>query len=537
MVFAARLNRFAAWGVGGLDPITADERELIGQVARHRFDVVEAPTAAADPAGIALAAPRVRVPDSLRSCVTSARRDRLAHAWGKSFPDLARAFAGRADHAPDLVAYPSDESDLQAILDWASGAAIAVIPYGGGSSVVGGVTPAVGEQYPATVSVDLQRLDRVLEVDEMSLAARVQAGVLGPHLAHQLRPQHVALRHYPQSYQFSSLGGWIATRAGGHYATGPTHIDDFVESVRMLSPAGVWQSRRLPASGAGPDPNRILLGSEGTLGVITEAWIRVQRRPRFRASSSVRFDSLPSAVAAVRAIAQSGLGPSNLRLLDRVEALNSLVGDGAHEVLVIGFESADHEVGASLARALECCRDHGGAADDDRREDPGAARAQAESAVDTWRTSFTRMPYFRDILMTYGIISETFETAVTWDAFFELHNAVQDTVRAALATEGLAPASVSCRFTHAYPDGVAPYFTVLAKGRHGDLDRQWWTVKQAACEAIEAAGGTATHHHAVGRDHVPWYVRERPEPFAAGFRGLRQSLDPAGIMNPGVLGW
>lgn len=527
MGFAPRLNKFFGWG-SPQDSVTADERALLDSLVRHRFDIREHPAPPARADLVPLDAPRVQPPPSLTDLMTSDRPDRLAHAWGKSFPDLARAFAGRADHAPDLVAYPRDESDVGDILDWAASAQVAVIPYGGGSSVVGGVTPDVGDAYSATVSLDLQRLDQVLEVDSLSMTARVQAGILGPNLAVQLRPHGLALRHYPQSYRYSTLGGWIATRAGGHYATGPTHIDDFVESVRMISPVGTWQTRRLPASGAGPDPNRLVLGSEGTLGIITESWVRLQGRPRFRAGRSVRFDSLESAVAAVRAVAQAELRPANLRLLDRVEAQNSLAGDGTSELLVVGFESADHDVGPLLLRALECCRDHGGTVSPD-------AAADHPKPADTWRNAFMRMPYYRDVLLEYGVISETFETAVTWDRFPELHAGVTTAVAAALADEGLHPASVSCRFTHVYPDGVAPYFTVIAKGNHGDLGRQWWTVKQAASEAIEAAGGTITHHHSVGRDHMPWYERERPDLFAAALTGARRELDPHGIMNPGVL--
>ncbi len=527
MGFAPRLNKFFGWGSPG-DAVSADERALLNSLVRHRFGISADPAPPASAGSVPLDAPRAQPPGPLADVITSDRPDRLAHAWGKSFPDLARAFGGRADHAPDLVAYPRDETDVVDILDWAAGAEVAVIPYGGGSSVVGGVTPDVGDAYSATVSLDLQRLDRVLEVDSVSMAARAQAGVLGPHLAEQLQPHGLALRHYPQSYRYSTLGGWIATRAGGHFATGPTHIDDFVESLRIVSPTGTWQTRRLPASGAGPDPNRLVLGSEGALGVITESWVRLQRRPRFRSGRTVRFDSLESAVAAVRAISQAELQPANLRLLDRVEAQNSLAGDGTHELLVVGFESADHDVEPLLLRAVECCRDHGGAVSPAR----GGDRPQA---ADTWRNAFMRMPYFRDVLVQYGVISETFETAVTWDRFTELHAGVTTAVAAALADEGLDPATVSCRFTHVYPDGVAPYFTVIAKGTPGCLDEQWWTVKRAASEAIEAAGGTITHHHSVGRDHMAWYQRERPSLFAAALTGARRELDPRGVMNPGVL--
>src|SRR5439155_11927905 len=214
-------------------------------------------------------------------------------------------FSGDFSAAPDLVAYPETEQDVVAILDWCGSAGVPCVPYGGGSSVVAGV------ECPGAVSMDLTRLDKVLEVDTVSRAARIQAGALGPVLEDQLRPHGYTLRHFPQSFEFSTLGGWLATRSGGHYATNYTHIDDFVESLRVVTPAGVLESRRLPGSGAGPSPDRMFLGSEGILGVITEAWMRVQDRPTFRASAGARFASFVDAVAATRAISQAGLFPAN----------------------------------------------------------------------------------------------------------------------------------------------------------------------------------------------------------------------------------
>lgn len=524
MTWQPRLSRFGLWG-DEAHAATPDERGFLEALVRDRFAVTSAPVPR--PRGVEVPAARVAAPATLDAFVVARSEDRIAHAWGKSFPDMARALAGRVDHAPDLVAYPRDQEEVAQVLEWASERQVAVIPFGGGTSVVGGVTPAVTADYRGTLSLDLQRLDRVRAVDPVSRAAHVEAGILGPELARALQPHGLALRHYPQSYEFSTVGGWIATRAGGHYATGPTHIDDLVESVSVLSPAGLWQTRRLPASGAGPDPVRLAVGSEGALGVITDAWLRVQQRPRFRATATVTFTDLMSAVTVVRAVAQSGLQPANLRLLDRVEAATTGSGDGHHEVLVLGFESADHDVSGLLGSALALCRDHGGTVE--------VAGESAGGGGGAWRAAFLRMPYYRDVLIEYGIISETFETAVTWDRFPDLHAGVQTAVSAALAAEGLTPASVSCRFTHVYPDGVAPYFTVLARGRPGDLDRQWWTVKCAAMDAIESHGGTVTHHHAVGRDHMPWYRRERPDLFGAALAAGRQALDPAGIMNPGVL--
>jgi alkyldihydroxyacetonephosphate synthase len=246
------------------------------------------------------------------------------------------------------------------VLDWCSDAGVAAIPFGGGSSVVGGVEPDVGDGYRGVISVDLRHLQGVLEVDRTSRAARIAAGTLGPALEAQLKPHGLTLRHFPQSFEWSTLGGWIATRSGGHFATLHTHIDEFVEAVRVVTPRGVLQTRRLPASGAGPSAERLFCGSEGTLGVITEAWMRVQARPRFRAGASVLFAGFADAVQASLELAQSGLHPANCRLLGHDEALMSGSGDGSHAILVLGFESADHELGPWLARALEICASHGG---------------------------------------------------------------------------------------------------------------------------------------------------------------------------------
>jgi alkyldihydroxyacetonephosphate synthase len=238
----------------------------------------------------ALRAPRISPPAALAAMFSSQPLDRLNHSYGKSYADLARMWLRDVPEPPDWVAYPDDEQAIVDLLDWAARHNVAVVPYGGGSSVCGGVEPAVGASYAGTVSMDLERLHRVLEVDRTSRAARIQAGALGPELEAQLKPHGLTLRHFPQSFEFSTLGGWIATRAGGHYAMQHTHIDDFVENTRLVTPSGVMQTRRLPGSGAGPAPDRLVLGSEGTLGVITEAWVRLQDAPRFRASASVRFD-------------------------------------------------------------------------------------------------------------------------------------------------------------------------------------------------------------------------------------------------------
>jgi alkyldihydroxyacetonephosphate synthase len=440
---------------------------------------------------------------------------------------VVRAFRGQFDHPPDVVARPRDEDDLGRLLDWCAGAGAAAIPYGGGTSVVGGVEPAVGEGYAGSVSLDMGAMDALLDVDRTSLAARIQAGASGPQLEAALREHGLTLRHFPQSFELSTLGGWIATRAGGHFATGPTHIDDLVESVRALTPRGVWESRRLPASGAGPSPDRMLIGSEGILGVITEAWVRVRERPRHKVSAGVLFESFGQGAAAVRALAQSGLEPSNCRLLDPGEAALTGAAPDGKALLVLGFESADHPLDAWLQRGLELCADHGGRPSERRTSDDS-------SAEDTWRRAFLQAPYLRDALVAGGVLSETFETAITWDRLDGFVAGVRERAGAALH-EACGAGTVTCRLTHAYSDGAAPYFTVLAPARRGSELGQWQEVKSAASDAIDAAGGTITHHHAVGRDHRPWYDRQRPEPFAEALRAAKVALDPGWTLNPGVL--
>ena len=355
-------------------------------------------------------------------------------------------------------------------------------------------------------------------------------GVFGPALEAQLRPHGLTLRHYPQSFEYSTLGGWIATRSGGHFASLYTHIDDFVESLRVVTPRGLLETRRLPGSGAGPSPERLFIGSEGILGVITQAWMRLQDRPRFRSGRAVRFGDFFTAARAVRAIAQAGLYPSNCRILDPQEASNTGAGDGTAAVLVLAFESADHPLDAWMGRALECCADYGGTP-----ERSGTADARREGAAGLWRNAFIRMPYARERLVRRAIIADTFETATTWDRFESFHETVKTATEEAIRDATGRPGQVTCRFTHVYPDGPAPYFTFHALGRHGDLLRQWRTIKSAASDALIAAGGTITHHHAVGRDHRPWYDRERPALFATTMRAAKRALDPLGLLNPGVL--
>lgn len=531
---ATQKRKFWGWGYEEAAPETEHQKKIAALLA-ERFGV-DAPEIQGPPviAEIELPKSRLSPPAAIASRFSESTYDRAGHTYGKSYRDVVRAYDRDFSPAPDLVAFPENEDDVVAILDWCNDAKAAAIPYGGGSSVCGGVEARIGDAYAGAVSIDMSKLGRVVEIDRASRAARIEAGIYGPALESTLRPQGLTLRHFPQSFEFSTLGGWIATRSGGHYATLYTHIDDFVESVRSVTPAGIMESRRLPGSGAGPSPDRLMLGSEGTLGIITEAWMRLQDRPTFRNSTSITFEDYHLAVEAVRLISQSGLFPTNLRLLDATEAMINGAGDGSHHVLIVGFESADHDLDAPMSRALEICRDAGGIVPDGAGKTRSDKDASKEGAAGAWRSAFLRMPYLRDALVGLDFITETFETAITWDRFEEFHETVIEKTSAAVK-EICGAGTVTCRFTHVYPDGPAPYFSVMAPGKRGSLLTMWDEIKIAASEALNAGGGTITHHHAVGRDHRPWYDKQRPDLFAATMRAAKRELDPGAILNPGIL--
>ena len=526
----ARLKHYG-WGREG-EGMSAEERSLVlgryqQKFARDAFDTIRVPCLE----DLSLRTPRVTPPASLAAFCTGERYDRAAHAYGKSYPDYVRAMLGDYDSAPDLVAYPRNEAEISAVMDFAGSVGASLTPFGGGSSVCGGVGPrADGVRHKAAITLDLRNLNKVVQVDSTSRAALIEAGTYGPSLENQLKPHGVTLRHFPQSFEYSTLGGWIATRSGGHFASLYTHIDDFVESLRVVTARGVVETRRLPGSGAGPSPDRLFIGSEGILGVISRAWMRLQPRPKFRAAASVRFSSFFAAARAVRSIAQAGLYPSNCRILDPQEAFNTGAADGSVAIMVLSFESGDHPLDAWMTRALECCADHGGTP-----ERAGEADAHLAGAAGIWRNAFIRMPYAREFLTPAAIINDTFETAITWDRFEGFHDKVKAATERAIMEATGVKGEVTCRFTHVYPDGPAPYFSFHALGRHGALLKQWQAIKNAASDALIEAGGTITHHHAVGRDHRPWYDRQRPELFASALRAVKRELDPLGMLNPGVL--
>lgn len=529
------MKRRSHWGWGLAERfLDRDARLAMGAHASELLGFE--PGGIADPVpleAITLRDPAMALPRALEAIGTADREERALHTHGKGYRDLVRGFRGDYSRAPDWVLVPETEEQISQVFEWCAGEKIALIPFGGGTSVVGGVERPEQGDHRGAVSLDLRRFSRVLQVDRTSLAAEIEAGATGPGLEAQLGAQGLTLRHFPQSFEFSTLGGWIATRAGGHYATLRTRIDDFVESARMITPAGVWASRRLPSSGAGPSPDRWVLGSEGILGVITSAWVRVVEKPRWRAKASVHFADFRAGAEGARRIVQAGLHPSNCRLLDPTEArLNAVTGSGK-AVLLLGFESADHPLEPQLQRAIELALDAGGTLPEPARFS-GPAPAERGGDAERWREAFFSGPYLQNVMVSLGVVADTFETACTWDRFEELHGGITAAVEDALRRVA-GGGRVTCRLTHVYPDGPAPYFTFLAPARRGGELEQWSEIKSAASEAIARHGGTITHHHAVGRTHRPWYDRERPDPFALALLAAKRALDPHGILNPGVL--
>jgi len=523
---------FWTWGFERDEPSDAERRKFAANWSKRLAHPIEPPPIPAL-TDIQLRAPRIKIPSHVQDWVTADKHERVVHTHGGHSLELLQAMRGDFASPPDAVAHPRTEAELEATLTWCDANGYVVIPSGGRTSVVWGVN--VPAACDAAVTIDLDCLNRVLEVDEVSRAARIQAGIYGPDLEAHLRPLGYTLRHFPQSFPWSTLGGWIATRSGGHYATNHTHIDDFVESTRMLTPAGWWESRRLPGSGAGPSPDRIVLGSEGTLGIITEAWMRIQKRPTFRATAGVTFDSWRAGYDAARHVVQAKLWPANLRLLDPVEAQRAAGLDGKRTLLIIGFESAEVPQGPFIQAAVKIARGAGGQITDDaiRISDGTGEATGREGAVGAWRDSFIGVN--AGLTNGMGLLSDTFETAITWDKWPEFDARVRERVGRALKEVLGSGTSLSCRFTHVYPDGPAPYYSFSGVAKIGGEAAQWREIKEAASNAVVDAGGTITHHHAVGRLHRPAWERQRPPLFAEALRAIKKRLDPNSILNPGVL--
>jgi alkyldihydroxyacetonephosphate synthase len=465
--------------------------------------------------------------------------ERVLHAGGKGYVDLLRMRAGEPLGAPDAVLHPRGHEQLRALLAHCARASLAVVPFGGGTSVVGGVAPLRGE-HDGVVALDTGAMNGVLALDRESLTVTVQAGVRGPALERHLAARGLTLGHFPQSFEYVSLGGCAATRSAGQASTGYGAIEKMVLGLRLAAPAAEIELPAVPASAAGPALRQLLIGSEGTLGVIGELSLRVRRAPARRIYEGVFFAEFAAGVAWLRELASEHALPDVARLSDEHETRSSLALAGAGGVkgrvgrayvnargyrdgclAIVGFEGTHEDVALRRARAHALARAHGGL-------------AVGRSPGEAWLRSRFAAPYLRDELLTHGVMVETLETATQWSRVRALHRDVGEALAQALARAG-APGLVMCHVSHVYESGASLYFTFLAQQREGAEIAQWRAVKEAASRAIVAGGGTITHHHAVGVDHAPWMTREVGAGGVAALRALKAELDPAGVMNPGKL--
>mmetsp|Transcript_11189 Transcript_11189/g.35480 ORF Transcript_11189/g.35480 Transcript_11189/m.35480 type:complete len:598 (-) Transcript_11189:98-1891(-) len=563
----------AWWGWGLASELRAEVATRLAEagVADRSLRLLRPPTV--EDAARRLPPPRITaasLPAELQCLCTAAPFERLLHMRGRDMVDVIRNVLGDVSEAHDLVVYPETETHVQALLVECRSRNIAVVPFGGGSSVVGGVAPPpTAKDFSGCIAMDLAKMDRVLEVDASSQCARVQGGIYGPALETALKPSGLTLRHFPQSFEFSTLGGWIATRGGGHYATGLTHIDDMVQSVRVVCPTGATETRQLPASGAGPAEHRLYVGSEGCLGVITEAWLRLRPRPATRASATVAFAgtdadaAFESGARALRSMVQTGLAPANLRLVYGPEVARA-GGAGLGEaergmlasaaILLIGFESpvggpdgaAVLNAQMSLLLGVAVSDAHRGVVLSKRPAGEGdTLGGEREGIAGSWGKGFMRGGYTSSAsCLLPSMIVNTIETACTWAAFPALHSAVLRAARDAVRRECGVEGQVTCRITHVYPDGPAPYYTIVVQGmpEEGAADgmedpriRMWLAIKRDVMGAIIERGGTSTHHHAVGRLHQEHYEEESGALWRASLAASKAVHDPTGIMSPGML--
>jgi alkyldihydroxyacetonephosphate synthase len=466
-------------------------------------------------------------------------RERVLHAAGKGYPDLVRLRAGTPEGAPDVVVHPAGHEEVRALLELCSARGLAVVPFGGGTSVVGGLAPIRGE-HEAVVSLDLGRMGSLLSLDAESATVRVGAGMRGPALERALAPRGLTLGHFPQSFEYVSLGGCAATRSAGQASTGYGAIEKMVLGLRLAAPAGQIALPALPASAAGPSVRQLLLGSEGTLGVISEVALRVRRAPAKLAYEGVFFESFAAGAQALRELACAHALPDVARVSDERETAMSLAlaGEGGLKgrlgrayvgargyadgcIAILGFEGETDEVVFRRRRALRLVRRAGGLP-------VGGSPGRA------WLKGRFAAPYLRDELLGEGVMVETLETATQWSNLQSLHERVGAAIERALAEQG-TPGMVMCHVSHVYESGASLYFTFLARQREGAEIAQWRAAKQAASQAISDGGGTITHHHAVGRDHAPWMAAEVGDEGIELLRAAKARLDPAGIMNPGKL--
>ena len=482
--------------------------------------------------------PESRLPDAVREHARVDREERVLHAAGKNYPDLVRLRNGDPSNAPDGVLYPADHDEVTRMLALCAEHGVAVVPFGGGTSVVGGVEALRG-QFESVVALDLARIDH-LTTDRVSLLGTFGAGLRGPRAETRLAARGLTLGHFPQSFEFASIGGYVATRSAGQASTGYGRLDKLVLGLRIASPAGDVVVKPFPATAAGPSLRELIVGSEGTLGVITEATLMLRPLPGERRYEGWSFRSFEEGAEAFRELAQAHATPDVARLSDeeetRLAMKLSASGSLADRIGKRYLNARGHEGGCIVIAGYE----------GERREVAiraglGAARLRAAGGLplgrrpgEAWLRSRYHGPYLRDALLGRGVMVETLETATTWARLHELHRAVTDALSTAMAARG-SPALVGCHVSHLYPAGASLYFTWMGRAEEGAEIEQWRASKEAAMDAIVAHGGTITHHHAIGRDHVPWMTAEVGELGVEALRAVKERLDPAGIMNPGKL--
>ena len=465
--------------------------------------------------------------------------ERVVHAAGKGYPDLVRLRAGEPQGAPDAVVMPHGHEQLRGVLELCERMSVAVVPFGGGTSVVGGLAPLRGE-HRSVIALDTRRMARLLGLDRDSLTVSVQAGMRAPALERQLAPRGLTLGHFPQSFQYVSLGGCAATRSAGQASSGYGTIEKMVLGLRLAAPRGDVELSAVPATAAGPGLRQLLVGSEGALGVIGELSLRLRRAPHERFYDGFFFTDFAAGVEALRSLSQEHAAPEVARLSDEQETRMSLAlagsggvkgrvgraylgarGYGEGCLAVLGFEGASGEVTARRRRALALLR-------------AGGALSVGRSPAHAWLRSRFSGPYLRDELLTQGVMVETLESATQWSNLIRLHRQVGGAISSALSAYG-TPALVMCHVSHLYESGASLYFTFLALQRAYDAIGQWQAVKDAASRAIMAGDGTITHHHGIGRDHARWLGPEIGPTGKAALQAVKAELDAANIMNPGKL--
>lgn len=479
--------------------------------------------------------------------VSTDKFQRVSHCMGKSYRDVLRFRERRIERPVDVVVWPREEKEIVEILRLAEDKNLAVIPFGGGSSVTGGVEP-IEEGKAGNISLDMARLNRVLRIDATSQTAVIQAGALGPEIEEQLNEQGYTLGHFPESFDHSALGGWLATRASGRQSTGYGDIEDMVLALRMVTPRGIVDTRKVPSTAAGPSMLQFCVGSEGFLGVITEATMRIRPYPDMIDYRGLIFRNFAAGVSAIREMMQQGLVPTCVRLSDRTEtalaqAFRSTTGkkwkrkgedvalkllasrgysfdDGAF--MVLGLEGDRGEVEYLRSGILRLCRKLGGF---HLGTNPGKQ----------WYRSRHETAYFREQLINWGVMVDTLETAATWDNLLHLYGEVRSALRIALEEDG-GKSMVACHVSHSYREGASLYYTFFAPmAEEGKEEGQWEKAKNAASQALMEYGGTISHHHGVGYEHAPWMREEVGDMSIAAIKAVKETMDPANVMNPGKL--